>query len=55
MTCPRCHLAVLSEIRVSVASGHFTLHACPSCEDRWWDCDGEPVELERVLTCVSGD
>ena len=54
MTCPHCRSAVLSEIRVSLSSGRFTLHSCPSCEDRWWDRDGEPVALERVLVSASG-
>ena len=52
MTCPQCRSAMLSEIRVSLASGRFTMHSCPSCEDRWWDHDGEPVALDRVLTSV---
>lgn len=53
MTCRHCHSAVLSEIRVSLSSGRFTMHSCSVCEDRWWDRDGEPVALEGVLTTVS--
>lgn len=53
MTCRHCRSAVLSEIHVSLASGRFTMHSCPSCEDRWWDRDGEPVALEGVLTSAS--
>lgn len=53
MTCPQCRSAVLSEICVSLAGGRFTMHSCPSCEDRWWDRDGEPIALDRVLTTLS--
>jgi hypothetical protein len=44
---------MLSEIRVALAGGRFTLHACPSCEDRWWDRDGERVALDRVLSSAT--
>lgn len=53
MRCPRCGDAVLVEINVTFTSGTFTMHACPSCERRWWDRDGHPVALERVLTAVA--
>lgn len=53
MTCPRCRAAVLVEISVSFSSGSFTMHACPSCEQRWWDRDGLPVALDRVLSTVA--
>jgi Zn-finger nucleic acid-binding protein len=54
MTCPHCRAAVLVEIRASFAGSDFTMHSCPSCESRWWDRDGHPVALDRVLTTVAG-
>ena len=52
MRCPHCYAAVLVEIGVTLANGQFTMHSCPSCENRWWDLNGEAVELARVLTTV---
>lgn len=53
MLCPHCHSATLVEIRVSYAGRRFTMHSCPSCEDRWWDRDGEQVKLDSVLGTVA--
>jgi hypothetical protein len=49
MTCTACHADVLVEIRVTIAGTKFTMHSCPSCETRWWDQDGETVEVRSVL------
>lgn len=53
MRCPHCRAAVLVQIAVSLAGSRFTMHSCPSCENRWWDRDGELVALDRILTTVS--
>ena len=53
MRCPHCRSAVVVEIRVGIAGSDFTMHSCPSCEARWWDRDGERVELSRVLSAAS--
>lgn len=49
MPCPRCRVAVLSELNVRVAAATCTLRACPQCEGRWWLANGVPVGLGDVL------
>ena len=53
MTCAQCRDDVLVEIRVSIKGCTFTMHSCPSCETRWWDQDGEKVEVARVLAAAT--
>ena len=53
MKCAHCRADVLVEIRVTIAGTQFTMHSCPSCEIRWWDSDGEKVDVTSVLQSVS--
>lgn len=53
MTCPHCRSAVLVQVGVSLAGSRFTMHSCPGCETRWWDRDGELVDLDGILTTVA--
>ncbi|HVL28832.1 MAG TPA: hypothetical protein VM390_11835 [Acidimicrobiales bacterium] len=53
MTCPNCRTGAVLEIAATIAGSRFTMHSCPTCESRWWDRDGEPVALDRVLSTVA--
>lgn len=53
MLCPHCHSATLVEIRVTYGASRFTMHSCPCCEHRWWDRNGELVDLHSVLGAVA--
>ena len=53
MTCKTCRADVLVEIRVTIAGTKFTMHHCPSCETRWWDQEGDKVEVREVLSQVA--
>ena len=53
MICTQCRDDVLVEIRVSIAGTNFTMHSCPSCETRWWDKDGQKVEVAKVLAAAA--
>ena len=53
MTCAQCRADILVEIRVTIAGATFTMHSCPSCETRWWDQDGEKVEVTKILAVAS--
>jgi hypothetical protein len=44
---------MLVQIGVSLAGSRFTMQSCPSCENRWWESDGELVALDRILATVS--
>lgn len=53
MRCPHCRAALIVEIGLTLASSRFTMHSCPACERRWWDRDGEPVQLDGILARVA--
>jgi len=53
MPCPRCRAATLVEITMNVHDQRVTLHSCPSCEQRWWDREGERIGLRSVLDLVA--
>lgn len=52
MTCPTCELSRPVEIDMTLGQSRVTLHACSSCESKWWDREGERLELRTVLALV---
>lgn len=52
--CPLCHRNLV-EIEVRLADINVTMHACSTCETRWWDRDGCPVGLDTILLLASDD
>jgi len=46
--CPRCHRRPV-EVDVRLGDTTVTMHACSTCETRWWDRDGRQVDLDTVL------
>ena len=53
MPCPNCRNARLVEIAMTLRDQWVTLHSCPSCEQRWWDKDGQTVGLRSVIDLVA--
>jgi hypothetical protein len=53
MTCPHCRQPGLVEIDILLRGRHFVMHSCAVCEKRWWENEGETVELSRVLSLVA--
>ena len=53
MPCPNCRNARLVEIGMNLRDNRVTLHSCPSCEQRWWDREGEQIALRSVLELVT--
>lgn len=49
MACPRCSASHLVEIGLTIQERRVTLHSCSACDTRWWDQDGEQVQVGRVL------
>jgi len=43
----------LVEIAMTLRDQWVTLHSCPSCEQRWWDKDGQTVGLRSVIDLVA--
>jgi transcription elongation factor Elf1 len=49
MSCPVCSKRRLVEINVNVGEKRITMHHCSACTARWWDADGERVQLPEIL------
>ena len=49
MTCPRCARSMLVEIALTMKERKVTMRSCSKCDSRWWDSDGEALELRNVL------
>jgi Zn-finger nucleic acid-binding protein len=50
--CPTCRHHLV-EIAVHLGDVTVTMHACSSCERRWWDRDGETPDLGAVLAMAA--
>lgn len=50
--CPNCHHRLV-EIGVRMGDITVTMHACSTCEHRWWDLEGRALELDTVLVLAS--
>ncbi|MBV8693091.1 MAG: hypothetical protein JOY57_15650 [Actinobacteria bacterium] len=54
MACPVCRTKQIVEIGINLGDSAVTLHSCSKCETRWWERDGEPVEVTGVLSLAAG-
>jgi len=54
MACPVCRTKQIVEIGINLGDSAVTLHSCSKCETRWWERDGEPVEVNGVLSLTAG-
>ena len=55
MSCPKCRAADLTEISLRLRGQNVVMHSCSRCETRWWDSDGERVQLRHVLGLATPD
>jgi hypothetical protein len=49
MRCPKCRVADLTAISLTLRGRSLTMHSCSHCELRWWDQEGERVALNHVI------
>ncbi len=49
MTCPRCKASRLVEIKLTIDERAVTMRSCSRCDTRWWDSEGEALQLPGVL------
>jgi hypothetical protein len=47
--CASCGGTDAIEIRLRLNDTEVEFHSCHRCEHRWWDCDGELIDLTTVL------
>jgi hypothetical protein len=48
MYCPNCRTRRVVRIGVTLNGSSLTLSACSACDVRWWDEEGEIVDIARV-------
>lgn len=54
-TCANCGGTDAIEIRLRLNDEtEVDFHSCHRCEHRWWDADGEVIDLNAVLGLVRG-
>ena len=49
MSCPKCGARRLVEIQVKLSGREVTLHSCSKCDTRWWDEEGEVIDVSEVI------
>lgn len=53
MNCPQCSKPDVIEIEHVLPDGTQVLFfACHNCEERWWNRDGEDIDISQVLEIV---
>ena len=53
MTCPSCRSTRLVVIEFVVRGESVRMLSCPGCDTRWWERNGELVDLRGVLDLAS--
>lgn len=54
MKCPECGVSNFTEIQISLKEeDSVKFYSCRRCEAKWWEHDGEPIELDEVLNLTS--
>ncbi len=54
MSCPKCTKHRLIAIAVTIGDDRVTMRSCSNCGTRWWEQQGRPVALRRVLELAAG-
>lgn len=49
MPCPKCRNDRLIDIVVNIGEHEVTMHSCSRCGTRWWEQEGRPLALPKVL------
>ena len=49
MSCPRCKKSTLVEIALTIGKRPVRMRNCSACDSRWWDTEGEALQLSGIL------
>ena len=50
MHCPQCAATDVIEIKQKLPDGsEVQFFSCHACEEKWWNRDGEAIDLREVL------
>ena len=53
MDCPRCNQTDVLEIEHVLPDGiEVCFFACHNCEEKWWNREGEEIDISQVLEIV---
>ena len=47
--CPSCGTNKVVAIKLNVSEQRVTMRSCGRCDKRWWDSEGEQIDLTNVL------
>jgi hypothetical protein len=50
--CAACGSASVMTIRMAFEGSPITVQICTECDERSWNRDGEPVDLDRLLPAM---
>ncbi len=54
LTCATCGASTVIEIELTLPDGtEVAFYTCHKCETRWWNRDGQSLDLEVVLDLAS--
>lgn len=54
MECPQCHAKDCTEIRLHLKGEESVeFFSCRRCEAKWWEREGDTIELDEVLNLAS--
>ena len=49
MSCPVCRTRRVVEIGVHLGDTDVVLRSCSACDTRWWQGNGETIDLPEVI------
>jgi transposase-like protein len=50
LECPQCGSRNVININLTMEDGNpVSFYSCHNCDKRWWNKDGEPIDLPNVL------
>lgn len=53
-SCPSCGAGDLLTVTFEAEGAQVLFRVCPPCEARWWERDGERIDLSAALPLVAG-
>ena len=54
MKCPECGLTNTTEIQLNLKDeDSVKFYSCRKCEAKWWERDGDSIELDEVLSLTA--
>jgi hypothetical protein len=52
-TCPSCGSGEVVAVTFEVGGSMIVFRACPPCEAKWWEQDGDTIDRETAIPLVT--